>query len=462
MTTDVAALIGDSAEKVENRSLLLEKFSFHKLWPVTEDDRGLVKWDEASRWSFIRIADGAASLLRRDADEKRRRSNGANVEPQKRDRLLREVKIADTLSAVSWDKPELATLRANHTRRFLGLFQAAGQNRSRALIAKLEGRLAINLADSLIRNAGIALDRLFGMPYVPGSAVKGVARATALEEIMAAEGEKRAQLFDLFCRVFGTADNDYKPQEELASFRELLADRPANLRGGVAFLPAYPIAEAKIVVDLTNVHYPIYYQGEKKRRIAPGLSSSLALENPQPNPFPCVEAGARFAFCLVLAGRDDAPDLLAAAERWLSQALTVRGIGAKTAAGYGWFSIEPPAALAALLAEETRIREQEAHAARKVAEDAAVAAAEAARIKEMSPEDRHLETLCLLPDQDFATKAATVGTLLPEEQRALLRALNTPAKRDRWKKWKKSDKDTDKKRVAALLAASNAHKIPLQ
>ncbi len=453
MTADVAALIGDAAEKVENRSLLLEKFSFHKLWPVSEGDRGPIKWDEASRWSFIRIADGASSLLRRDADEKRRRSRGQNVETQKREHLLREAKIADTLSSVSWDKPDLVSLRANHTRRFLGLFQAGGQNRSRALIAKLEGRLAINLADSLIRNAGIALDRLFGMPYVPGSAVKGAARATALEEVMAAEGEERARLFDLFRCVFGTADNDYKPHEELAVFRDILGDRPANLRGSVAFLPAYPVSEAKMVVDLTNVHFPEYYRT--------GASADLKRENPQPNPFPCVESGARFAFCLVLTGNDHAPELLPAAERWLIQALTVRGLGAKTAAGYGWFSIEPPRVIAALFAEEAHARESEARAVQKAADDAAAAEAEAARKATMSPEDRHLEIYCLLPDQDFATKAASVAALLPEEQRALLRALNTPAKRDRWKKWKKSDKETDKKRVATLLAASKAQNIPL-
>lgn len=453
MSADVAALIGDAAEKLENRSLLLEKFSFHKKWPVTQDDRGPVKWDEASRWSFIRIADGASNLLRRDAEEKRRRARGYRVEPEKRDRLFREAKVADTLSSVSWDKPELALLRANHTRRFLGLFQASGQDRSRALIAKLEGRLAINLADSLIRNAGIALDRLFGMPYVPGSAVRGVARAAALEEVMAADGVKRGQLFDLFRRVFGTADNDFKANEELGAFRNLLGDRPANLRGGVAFLPAYPVDEAKIVVDLTNVHYPEYYRT--------GATADLKKENPQPNPFPCVETGARFAFCLVLAGADNALDLLPAAERWLIHALTVRGLGAKTAAGYGWFSIEHPSVIAALLAEETHARDAEVRAAQQSATAAAAEAAEAARKAAMTPEDRYLELFCLLPDQDFATKVSSVATLSSEEQRALLRALNTPAKRDRWKKWKKSDKDTDKKRVAALLDSSKAHNMPL-
>ncbi len=35
---DVAELIGPSAERVENRSLLLDKFVFHKSWPVVETE----------------------------------------------------------------------------------------------------------------------------------------------------------------------------------------------------------------------------------------------------------------------------------------------------------------------------------------------------------------------------------------------------------------------------------------
>jgi len=62
IASDVAELIGTAAEKSRNRSLLLDKYSFHKRWPLEIDDQGReVKWDSASRWSFLRIADGAVN-----------------------------------------------------------------------------------------------------------------------------------------------------------------------------------------------------------------------------------------------------------------------------------------------------------------------------------------------------------------------------------------------------------------
>jgi CRISPR type III-B/RAMP module RAMP protein Cmr6 len=336
MSGDLAELIGPAAEKVENRSLLLDKFVFHKRWPVVEETtrhgHDFVKWDEASRWSFMRIADGADMLLRKEAAEKRRKAGGRNVEPQNRDRLNAEAKIADTLANTRWDTKELSALRASHTRRFISLFRSAYADRSAVTIGQLEGRLAINLADSLIQNAGICLDRLFGLPYIPGSAIKGVCRHTALEELRAAAEAERPELLRLFCAVFGTADNDFD-KGDLKSYRAFAPHTGRDQKGAIAFLPAYPVNEAKIVVDLTNVHYPDYYRT--------GRAEDQSRENPRPNPFPAVEAGAQFAFCLVLNGINNDPALLAAATRWLEKAISERGLGAKTAAGYGWFSIQP-------------------------------------------------------------------------------------------------------------------------
>lgn len=345
MTDNVATLIGPAAQHVENRSLLLDKFVFHKKWPVVEEQtrrgRDFVKWDEASRWSFLRIADGAEQLLRREAAEKRRKAGGRNVEPENRDRYNAEAEIAESLASLKWDTKELQDLRARHTRHLLGLFRKAHCDRCAITIGQLEGRLAINLADSLIQNAGICLDRLFGLPYVPGSAVKGVCRHAALAELKAASPAEVPVLLALFCTVFGTSEVDFK-SGDLQAFRQHHAGHDTDRKGAVSFLPAYPVNDARIVVDLTNVHYPDYYRTGQER--------DLRNESPRPNPFPAVETGAQFAFCLVLNGMDNRPDVLAAAQRWLNAALTERGLGAKTAAGYGWFSLQPEV-LDKLLAE---------------------------------------------------------------------------------------------------------------
>ena len=352
---DVAAVIGKFAEKVENRSLLLDKFVFHKKWPIEQDERGRdVKWDEASRWSFWRISEGAQSVLRDAAENKERQANGRNVNPSKAERLRSEASMASKLSNVSWNDSEIEPLRERHTRHFLSLFRNAFPEKHAILIGQLEGRLAINLSDSLIENAGISLDRMFGLPYIPGSAVKGVCRHAALQLLKAGK-----MSHDDFQAIFGTSENDYKPGNELAQYALDVHKDMRDKKGCIDFLPAYPVNKAKIVVDLTNVHYPEYYRSQNIH--------DLSKENPRPNPFPVVEVGARFAFCLCANQLCEDFSLVQKAQEYLKEALSINGIGAKTACGYGWFSF-PEDAFQELQAQEQQDLEKQEQAARLEAE----------------------------------------------------------------------------------------------
>ena len=440
ISRDVAELIGSAAEKVENRSLLLDKFAFHKNWGLGE-----LKANDAHRWTLMRVSGGGSSVLLREAHNRRDEASRLTVRnPEKAQRLREEADIAQTLASTQVEAKDVVQLRARHTRRFLGLFRSAFEQRSAVTIAQLEGRLAINLADSLIQNAGISLDRLFGLPFIPGSAVKGVCRHAAFAELKSTAAEGQQQLFDLFRAVFGTADNDFK-NGELRPFQRLLGGRAENQKGAIAFLPAYPVNEARVVVDLTNVHYPEYYRS--------GRPEDLAKERPQPNPFPAVETGAQFAFCLVLNGVNNDSSLLAAATRWLETALTVNGLGAKTASGYGWFSLRSDV-LQELLAAE-RIEAEAAAVKAKAESDArAKAEADAARRAAMPPEEQAKERFAALSQQDFATAVSGLAALSAAEQKGLLLALLMADRRDTWRAWKRSDKPANKARVESLLAAA--------
>lgn len=321
---DVAELIGSYAEKVENRSLLLNKFPIHKRWPVDpyEPDR---KWDDASRWSFIRVAENGSAQLDNELRNRERVANGRNTQEPKRRKAEAECEIIRHLKNCACRRldPNLSNMRKNHVEQFVALFSAHPE-RHIVLIGKLRASLAVNLSDSLIQNAGICLDRLFGEPCIPGSAVKGVSRHVALSRLKA-----RRMSISVFQQLFGTADVDFSKGGDLADYAEEIAEEHRNRKGGFDFFAACPMGDVQVAVDMTNVHYPEYY--------ASGNVPDLAKESPRPNPFPVTKAGVNFAFCVARNGMPGDSSLVETMRDLVREALETQGVGAKTGAGYGWF-----------------------------------------------------------------------------------------------------------------------------
>lgn len=199
------------------------------------------------------------------------------------------------------------------------------------LFARLKSRLLVNLAGGVIENANIALHPHFGVPYLPGSAVKGIARHAAWCAWVKAgrdvESAKRlAQVFG-----FPTGDfnkDDLNDQKTLDGF--LRQHGEVEHAGCVAFLPAFPIGKGQLEVEVCASHHSEYYKKNKARTVATDDESVIPLF------FPAVAAGTEFRFTLVpLRGCQD--EQLKWARQWLIEALTQNGAGAKTAAGYGWF-----------------------------------------------------------------------------------------------------------------------------
>jgi hypothetical protein len=188
------------------------------------------------------------------------------------------------------------------------------------------------------------------------------------------------------------------------------------------------------------VHYPKYYQT--------GKIENLKEEKPQPNPFPTVEKGAQFVFCIVGDNRAK-EDNLENAEKWLKSALEKHGIGAKTAAGYGWFSIQSNDDLNTefekLGQKREAVRKADADKLAKEREEAARKKAEEERRVKMTPVDLAREDLLRLDDEAFANCAKTLADKEEETQLALLSLLlDNKEKRERWKKWKKKKPETEK------------------
>ena len=201
-------------------------------------------------------------------------------------------------------------------------------------VAKLGGRLIVNQAGGVLENAGLCIHPHYNAPYIPGSAVKGCARHAAWQAWEESEdGDAKISAAREIAEIFGFPTGDDGLDEYLAS----QCGYGSAQSGKVAFLAATPETTARLVVDLVNCHHKENYAGNR-----PYATDD---ESPIPNFFPAVEAGSRFIFTLAPCGADD--ELLKSAKHWLVVALRQNGIGAKTAAGYGWFDYDEVAEAAA-------------------------------------------------------------------------------------------------------------------
>ena len=365
--------------------------------------------------------------------------------------------------------------------------------------AKLEARLLINMGGTVLENAGLQLDR-FGTAYLPGSAVKACARRTALatlrqwsetgikpsatdSDALAPTCEAFATSADLLLailRVFGCTDLEWQDYDYDNNKGSDLAWACANqwdslsptardqlpsdtLRGSVAFLPAYPYSRLPVdlELDVLTSHHQKYYRGD--------LDTATDTEDPIPVYFPAVAADAIYTFAVLPVGATaaDSP-LLTHAKTWLSTGLTVFGLGAKTAAGYGFFSDATPAIAEreAKAREQARIAAEEAALKAKQAADLAARKAREAAFAAMTPAQR--------ADAELADRATDWGWMKPhlakfaqhppETQAALLRWF-CGAGRDRWLSEIKPDSAKGKKPwsqiIANIHAAKKAHKIDL-
>ena len=124
-----------------------------------------------------------------------------------------------------------------------------------------------------------------------------------------------------------------------------------DLAGHVGFLAAYPVQvpitdlpircphPGALELDVVTCHHSKYYSG----------ATAIAFDDDEPNPviFPAVAPGHVFAFVIVpLRGNHRSFSqpgklLQTLARDWLAGGLNTFGLGAKTAAGYGWFAISP-------------------------------------------------------------------------------------------------------------------------
>lgn len=216
--------------------------------------------------------------------------------------------------------------------------QSLNPEQRRRFSASPQGHLLLNLSGSITENAGLAMEYICGVPVIPGSAVKGAARRYAVELLKEThDAAAHRKLLEDFLAIFGCVKADF---EQTGQLKRLLTEeecreiKPCNRIGLVSFLQAVPETNPTVTCEVQTPHHGKYMASTDPK------AKATDDELPVPLFFPAVEAGkCAYSFCLYSPAR---PDLLETAEEWLTQALTLFGIGAKGTSGFGIFRMNEP------------------------------------------------------------------------------------------------------------------------
>lgn len=430
LANDTRESIGAFAERVENRSLLFQKMVISKT-ALHEVDR----FDDAQRFNVLRATYEGDKVLQEESTSARAYANrgGTNAFVS-----AYKAKVAGSLATICVDNPDLANSRIRSNNRFLLDIEKSYSGRSSTFVAALGGRLLINMAGGVMENSGLSLDRITGLPYIPGTAVKGVTRHTALWEIRRETNLiKQQQILRAALAVFGFAPNDLARngdflwavggnQSQLDAAR--VGFNTGTYKGLCSFLAAHPSSteNLRIVAEVLTPHFN---------------------NRPQPIFFPAVEAGSEFGFAIIGQRLPHLQDLrlaglLDVAKRWLQIGLTESGIGAKTGAGYGWFHIDPQAEEKRRLQLEFEQQCFEADrkaAEKKAAEELAAREKELAEVmrrNELSPEELAREAILELGEQSFAEFAKHLTEKSEAEKLAFIKVLLSSTHKDTRKRWR--------------------------
>lgn len=184
---------------------------------------------------------------------------------------------------------------------------------------KVSGRMAVGLGADSVLETSITLHRTYGVPYIPASALKGLALRYARKHLekKGGDGEWTKEHTN---KLFGKTD-----EAGYITFFDALyvpdSGRKVRVNNQEIFLPLAP--------DVITVHHPKYYQ-----------SGDGQVEPPadwdDPTPIPFLSATGKYLLAVA------APDALEWREVTLAileKALAEEGIGAKTSSGYGRMSV---------------------------------------------------------------------------------------------------------------------------
>ena len=256
----------------------------------------------------------------------------------------------------------------------------AEKENCKLLMLENRSRLLVDMGHShVLENVGFSFERISGLPYVPGSALKG---ATSNWAIWEANGEKA------FENIYNSKTK--KSEVNIEVKRSILDNDLVDIFGGnegdevqgkINFYGIFPMTLPKLEIDIITPH---------GNRIIP-------------NHFLTVAAGTIWYVPISYnrsASTDFNSDLLDKTELLIEACLTNYGIGAKTASGYGKFDV--------VNSEKVKKLDQDLKTASKP----------------KAAHDRFYQEYFACDDKDLSAKISSLESIEDEnEQRGLLLAL---------------------------------------
>lgn len=171
--------------------------------------------------------------------------------------------------------------------------------------ARVKGRMIVGLGDESVLETSIALHYTYGVPYIPGSALKGLAASYARQRL-GPEWQKDQEAYKI---VFG----DTKEAGYITFFDAL-------------YLPDSGHNKRALYSDIITVHHPDYYQGQK---------NATPSDWDSPTPIPFLSATGVYLIALAAPDLEEDGQWIKKVFEILGYALGEMGIGAKTSSGYG-------------------------------------------------------------------------------------------------------------------------------
>jgi len=191
-------------------------------------------------------------------------------------------------------------------------------------------RLVIGLGASHPQETSMTLHHIYGIPYIPGSAIKGVTRYWTIlkfaEEMCKNENLEFEKAIEEVSKALEKGEKMDLKVEDLEFNQLIEIFGTQKQQGKVIFFDAYPVGDINLKIDVMNPHYPEYYSKGQ---------APTDWQNPIPIKFLTVE-NTKFQFYLAVRGKNSNKILEKAKELCL-EALKEHGIGAKTSLGYGIF-----------------------------------------------------------------------------------------------------------------------------